>query len=95
MYTHAYKKVKLATIVKGDRKAPLSIATAPKCRGRWLLLSLNCCILPSIRILYCGVLSKEVSGTLFKVFGMTRPGIEPRCSRPLANTLPTRPMSWY
>ena len=26
-------KVKLATIVKGDQKAPFSIATTPKCRG--------------------------------------------------------------
>ena len=29
----------------------------------------------------------------FKVFGMIRPGIEPRSPGPLANTLPTRPMS--
>ena len=42
------------------------------------------------------MLSKEVSSTIFKVFGMIRSGIEPRSSRPLANTLPTRPMSrWY
>ena len=26
-------KVKLATVVKGDPKAPFSIATTPKCRG--------------------------------------------------------------
>ena len=26
-------KVKLATIVKGDPKAPFSIATTPRCRG--------------------------------------------------------------
>ena len=32
------------------------------------------------------MLSKEVSSTIFKVFGMTRPGIEPRSPRPLANT---------
>ena len=41
------------------------------------------------------MLSKEVSSTIFKVFGLTRPGIEPRSPRPLANTLPTRPMSQY
>ena len=40
------------------------------------------------------MLSKEVSSTIFKVFGMTRPGIEPRSPRPLANTLPSGPMSW-
>ena len=39
------------------------------------------------------MLSKEVSSTIFKVFGMTRPGIEPRSPGPLANTLPTWPMS--
>ena len=27
-------KVKLATLVEGDPKAPFSIATTPKCRGR-------------------------------------------------------------
>ena len=27
------KKVKLATIVEGDPKAPFSIATTPRCRG--------------------------------------------------------------
>ena len=31
--------------------------------------------------------SKEASSTIFKVFGMTRPGIEPRSPGPLANTL--------
>ena len=34
------------------------------------------------------MLSKEVSSTIFKVFVMTWPGIEPRSPRPLANTLP-------
>ena len=45
-----------------------------------------------MRTLYCWVLSKEVSSTIFKVFGMMWPGIEPRSPRPLANTLPTRPI---
>ena len=27
------KKVKLATFVEGDPKAPFSIATSPRCRG--------------------------------------------------------------
>ena len=39
------------------------------------------------------MLSKEVSSTIFKVFGMTRPGIEPQSPRTLANTLPIRPMN--
>ena len=34
-----------------------------------------------------------VSSTIFKVFGMTRPGIEPRSPGPLANTLTAGPMS--
>ena len=33
------------------------------------------------------MLSKEVSSTILKVFGMTRPGIEPRSPGPLVNTL--------
>ena len=28
-----HKKVKLATLVEGDLKAPFSIATTPRCRG--------------------------------------------------------------
>ena len=30
---HKSKKVKLATLVEGDLKAPFSIATTPRCRG--------------------------------------------------------------
>ena len=83
------KKVKLATIVEGDPKAPFSIATTPRCRGRALLLSLDCSTLPLMHTLYCWMLSKEVSSTIFKVFGMMRPGTEPRSPGPLTNTLPT------
>ena len=36
------------------------------------------------------MLSKEVSSTIFKVFGMTRAGIEPRPPGSLANTQSTR-----
>ena len=31
--TQVSSKVKLATIVEGDPKAPFSIATTPRCRG--------------------------------------------------------------
>ena len=34
------------------------------------------------------------SSTIFRVFGMTQPGIEPRSSWPLVNTLLIRPM-WF
>ena len=56
---------------------------------RALLLSLDCFTLPLIHALLFWVLSKEVSSTIFKVFGMTWPGIE---LRPLANTLLIRTM---
>ena len=62
---------------------------------RALLLSLDWSNLPLIRTLYCWVLSMEVSSTILKIFGMTWPGVETRFPRPLANTLPTRAMSWY
>ena len=39
------------------------------------------------------MLSKNVSSAIFKVFGMTLPGIEHRSSGLLANTRPTRPMT--
>ena len=31
---YIYKLVKLATVIEGDQKAPFSIATTPRCRGR-------------------------------------------------------------
>ena len=82
-------KVKLATIVEGNQKAPFSIAITQKVKGRALLLSLDCSTLPLICTLYCWVLSKEVSSTIFIVFGMMQTGIETRSPRPLANTLRT------
>ena len=39
------------------------------------------------------MLSKEVSSTILKVFGMTRPVTEPRFPGPLANTLHARSMN--
>ena len=36
------------------------------------------------------MLSKEVSSTILKDFGMTRPRIEPRSPGPLANTVTTK-----
>ena len=54
------------------------------------LFPLDCSTLPLINTLYCWVLIKEVSSTIFKVFGMTWPGIEPRSPGPLVNTLPLK-----
>ena len=47
-----------------------------------------------MRTLYCWVLSRAESSTIFKVFGMTQHGIETRSPRPLVNILLFRPMSW-
>ena len=65
----------MASVVEGDQKDPFSIVSTPRCRGGrysfpWIAP------LPLIRTWYCWVLSKEVSSTIFKVFGMSRPGIE-------------------
>ena len=60
-----------------------------------LLLSQDCSTLPLLRTLYCWVLSKEVSSTILKVFGMTRPAIEPKSPGPLTNTLPSLPKLCY
>ena len=60
-----------------------------KVYGRVLLLSLHCSTIPLIRTLYCWVLSKAISSTIFKVFGMMWPGIEHWSPGPLANTLRT------
>ena len=68
------------TVIEVDPNAPFSIATTPRCRRGCYYLSLDCSTLPLIRTLYCWVLSKVVSSTIFKVFGMTRPGIEPQLS---------------
>ena len=65
-----------------------------KVYGRALLLSLDCSTLPLIHTLYYWVISKEVSSTIFKVFGMMRLGIEPRSLKQLTTTLPTKLMIW-
>ena len=73
----------LATVVEGDQKAPFSIATTPRCRGGRYSF-------PWIAPLYSLPHIAECLGsTILKVFGMTRPGIEPRSPEPLTNTLPT------
>ena len=82
--------VKLPTVVEVDHKAPFFNSYYTNVLGRVLLLSLDCSNLPLMLTLYCWVLSKEVSRTILKVFGMTRPGTEPRSPRPLAGALPTR-----
>ena len=41
------------------------------------------------------MLSKEASTTIFWVFGMTRPKIDPRSPGPWVNSLLARPVDWY
>ena len=53
-----------------------------------LLLSQDCSTLPLIHTLYCWVLSKEVSSTIFEVFGIMRHGIEPRSPGPWQTLYP-------
>ena len=54
--------------------------------------SLDCSTLPLIHTIRCWVLGKEASSTIFIVFGMTWPGIEPQSPESLANTLTIMPM---
>ena len=77
-------ETKLATVVESNLKAPLFGSYYTKVLGRELLLSLECATTLDP---YNAVLSKAASSTSFWVFGMTRPGIEPRSPGPLANTL--------
>ena len=78
---------------RGRPESSFSIATTPKCRGEHYFFPRIVPLYPWY-IPYIVVLSKEVSSTIFKVFGMMWPGIEPKSPGPLANTLPIRPMSW-
>ena len=65
----------MAAVVEGDPKGPFSIATTQRCReGATPFPGLLHFTL--IRTLYCWVLSKEVSSTIFKVFGKTWPGMD-------------------
>ena len=77
---------------EGNQKALFSLTSTPRCKeGRYSFPGLLHFTLDST--LYGRVLSKEVSSTILKVFGMTQHGIEPRSPGPLANTILTRPMS--
>ena len=58
-------KKKLATVVEGDQKAPFSIATTPSCRGERYSFPWIAPVYPwYVRILYCWMLSKELSSTI-------------------------------
>ena len=80
-------KVKLATWVKGDQKAPFSIATKLRCRG-------GCYSIPWTAPLYPLMLKVKQGSIIFWVYGTTQPGIEPWSPGSLVNTLLIRPITW-
>ena len=86
-----YSKRKVGDRSRGRPEGSLFNSYYIDVLGRALLLSLDCSTLPLIRTLYRRVLRKWVSSTIFKIFGLTR--LNRRSPRPLANTLPFRPMS--
>ena len=95
-HTHVYIYIYISKVgdrSRGRREGSLFNRYYTEVYGRALLLSLDRPNLPLICTLYYWVLSKAVSSTIFRVFGMTRPGIQPRSPGPLANTLPTRTLS--
>ena len=92
-YLKSYKVIKVVFLCRGWPEGSLFNSYYTKVWGRVLLLSQDCSTLPLICALQCWVLSKEVSSTIFKIFGMTQPRIEPRSPGPLANTLHNRSMS--
>ena len=86
IHTHYIYSRKVGHHSRGRPEGSLFNSYYTEVLGRAQLLSLNCSTLLFIRTVYCWVFSKEVSNTIFKVFGMTRPAIEPRSPGPLVNT---------
>ena len=68
------------TLVEGDQKDPFSIATTLRCREGHNSI-------PWITPLYPWPWPYNASSTIFWVFGITWPEIEPWSPEPLANTL--------
>ena len=94
IYIYIYIGSKVGDHSRGRPEGFLFESYDTEVKKRALLLSLVCSTLPLIRTVSCWVLSEELSSTIFKVFGMTQTGIEPMSPWPLANTLPTKPMSF-
>ena len=84
-------KVKLATIVEGDPKAPFSVATTPRCAGATPFPGLLHFTLDPYLIML-SVKQGDIKN-YFWVFGMIRPSIEPWSPRQLVNTLLIRQMT--
>ena len=58
-------KVKLSPLAEGDRKAPFSLATTPRCTGGRYSWPWIAPLYPSSVPLWWWVLSKEASSTIF------------------------------
>ena len=63
-------------------KSKVLIVTAPRCKGERNSFLWIAPLYP-----WCVPYNTEVSSTIFRVFGMTRTGFEPRTPGPLVNTL--------
>ena len=79
-----YTYIKLSTIIEGDPKAPFSIATTSMCVSEGATPFFGLLHFPLILTL--NAVKQGGIKYHFWVFGMTRPRIEPRSSRPLANS---------
>ena len=77
------------TIVEVDPKGSLFNIYNTEVLGKAQLLLLDYYTLPLIRTLKYWVIIKVVSSTIFGVFGVTRPEIEPLSPEALTNTWPT------
>ena len=88
LYIYIYIYIKVDDHSQGQPKGSIFISYLTEVLERALLLSLDCSTSPLIPTLLCWVLSKEASSTIFWVFVMNRPRVEPRSPKPLENTLP-------
>ena len=90
VYTWMSVSVELATFSRGGPEGSFFNNYYTKVYGRALFLSLDCSHFTLDPYL---ILLTVKQGSIFLVFGMTRPGIEPRSPGPLANTLLIRPIA--
>ena len=93
-FTFQYIKLsRVSDRSRGQPEAPFSIATTPRCRGERYSFTLMALLYPWY-LPYNTVLSKAASSTIFWVFGMIWPGMEPWSPELLVNTLLTWSMGW-
>ena len=91
IYIYIYK-VKFVTIIKGNLKAPFSIATTPKCKGGYCSFLWIVPYTLDLYLIMLNVKQGNIKYHFFWVFCMTWPVIESRSSGSLANTIPIWPL---